>query len=75
VTEPIRRPCKACGRELVFATGPGGKAIPLSRVANVYVIAADGSAEAVMVGEEKWISHFVDCSDPARFSKGKRTPS
>ena len=65
------RPCRACGREIVFATGPNGKPIPLSRVANVYWIDGEGSAQALAEGG-LYISHFVDCTDAARFSKRQR---
>ena len=75
MTGSATRPCRACGRELVFATWPGGKLIPLSHIANVYVLNGDGAAEPVMATYEKFISHFVDCSDPTRFSKNRKEPT
>ena len=70
---PATRPCRACGRELVFAVGPGGKPIPLRRVRNVYTLSSDGAAEVVLAAtDDKFISHFEDCPAASRFSKPKK---
>lgn len=65
------RPCRACGRQIRFATGPNGRPIPLSRVANVYQVNSEGNAVPLEV-PALWISHFVDCPKAGTFSKRGR---
>ena len=72
MTELTARPCRACGRELVFAEGPGGKLIPLNVVRNVYVLNADGKADVVLAGTETFQSHFESCPAASTFSKKPR---
>jgi len=73
MTAPATRPCRACGRELVFATGPGGKLIPLNVVRNVYVLDANGDALVVLAGSETFQSHFESCPSASTFSKKTKT--
>ncbi len=62
-----RRACRACGKELLFAEGPNGKAIPLDLSAPVYRVLDNGTC----VREAGcYVTHFASCTDPSRFSKG-----
>jgi len=55
----------------VFATGPGGKPIPLRKIRRVYALSGDGHAEVVLAGSDSYISHFEDCPAASTFSKKK----
>ena len=83
VTQPETSKCRACGRTLRWARAPlTGKKLPLSKVTNVYVVApaGDGIDEAIpirtvaSIGEQidLYISHFVDCTNPERFSSSNK---
>jgi hypothetical protein len=63
-------PCKACGRNIWWGQTKQGGRIPLSKVSTVYT-EQDGVAHPI-AASQLYISHFVDCTDPARFSKGKK---
>ena len=66
-------PCRACGKGIAFVQGSNGKAIPLDVVAPAYrvVTGPDGTLRAERA-EDAYVSHFATCTDPQRFSKGKR---
>jgi len=71
------RPCRACGMEIEFYLGPGGRYLPLQRVRNVYVKRdplQGGSIEALdrpADAEALFVSHFETCPQANRFS-GKK---
>jgi hypothetical protein len=74
--------CRACGAEIMFATTPSGKQMPLDvepcEDGNVFL--ADGIAHVVGKGNEGTVamplykSHFATCNDPARFRKKASKP-
>lgn len=61
------RACRACGKELLFAEGPNGKAIPLDLSAPVYRVLPNGTC-ARETG--CYVTHFASCPEASRFSKG-----
>lgn len=67
--------CRACNREIVWATNPvTGKKVPLDASPVVTYQLQDGSdgKEAIMDEEKSYISHFLTCPSADRFSKGKK---
>lgn len=73
----VIRPCKACGRQIWIVKGPNGKAVPLDMESTKHVYEVSVSAEtgAYAVLGTGYVSHFLTCSDPNRFSKGKTEAS
>lgn len=74
MTASFRRPCKACGRELLFVVnGFTGKTVPLdvSSHAHIYelVDAAEGGDVAYPSKQEVFVSHFLTCPKASEFSK------
>lgn len=67
------RPCRACGREILFATNrKSGKVLPLERVRTVYVLDQDGVAQPMAWPDgavDTYVSHFETCPNASRFSK------
>lgn len=70
---PVETKCKACGRKLVFAMGPNGKYIPLTPVANAYLVAGEEAVPIKAQGGQLYISHYVDCPQAEKFRKRDRT--
>ncbi len=68
------RPCKACGRTIWIVRGPNGKAVPLDMESTNHVYEVSTSAEngSYAVKGTGYVSHFLTCTDPNRFSKGKK---
>lgn len=70
--------CRACDAPIEFVRTPKGSRLPLDITshpdANIIVNDA-GIAHVVPKGEGIRISHFVTCTDPKRFRRGKRRPS
>lgn len=71
------RKCKECGVSISFVEGESGKAIPLQRIRNVYGITQLGKPKAKPIRPPNengfWVSHFETCTNPSRFSKGKKS--
>jgi hypothetical protein len=69
------RPCKRCGRRILFLTSPAGKPTPVHTIRTLYRregerlvkldLAGDGD------GEPYYVSHFETCPYAPEFS-GKR---
>lgn len=67
------RPCKACRAPLAIVMGPNGKPIPLDLRSPVYELGTDLTGHALAKpAPGRYTSHFATCTDPNRFSKGKR---
>ncbi len=65
--DPRSRPCRACGRAIIFAQSPGGRALPLERMPHTYRLEdRDGQVVAVKV-EEAYLSHFIVCEGRDEF--------
>lgn len=73
MSEPNRRPCKACGCPIAVATQADGKKIPLDLRAPVYRLDADLTGEVVATRDTgAFVSHFSTCPKADAFSsKGK----
>jgi hypothetical protein len=73
VSNGTRRPCKGCGRPLVFIKdSKTGEIVPLDTQAPVWTIETDMLGEEVAVRVDAFVSHFSTCSVANDFSKGRR---
>jgi len=79
------KPCKGCGRMILWARTSTGQRIPLDPAAPVYRIDADGGGGEVVasliprtdreqVGGSA-VSHFATCTKADQFGAGKRKPA
>lgn len=68
----IRRPCKGCGKSLIFAKTAEGKIVPLDPVPPTYRIERDMLGEEIAVRSDAVVSHFATCPRADQFSKGKK---
>lgn len=79
MTEPTKRPCRACGMPLEFATGPEGKMMPLQRIRSFYVRADPlhggelRKLEMPSDAEAGFVSHFETCPNADVFSRRNRS--
>ena len=67
------RACEACGHKIFMALGPNGKHIPLDArpvEAHLYLVRDGGNKAFKSDAPKVYISHFLTCTDPKRFSKG-----
>ena len=67
--------CKSCKAEMLFATSPTGRQIPLVAVEiqhkPLYRVYTDQDGEnprAEKLEGSVWISHFLTCPDASKFS-------
>lgn len=75
--------CKACGAEIIWATSPNDKRIPIELNPHVYILqeqntqgellakTPEGMGVRALVG----ISHFLTCPAADSFTRGQRRPS
>ena len=70
-----QRKCKACGRELTFASTPEGKVIPLDMSAPVYELEYDPDAGKYLAvrTSSAHVTHFATCPKASQFSRGRRS--
>jgi hypothetical protein len=73
----LRRPCKGCGREVIFVTnGLTGKTVPLDVASRAHIYelvdAAEGGDVAYPSKQEVFVSHFLACPKASEFSKPKQ---
>ena len=68
------RKCSDCGAEIFDVALPDGGTIPLNKVrARAYEIDRDSATPATLDLGLVYISHFLTCRNPSKFSgKGKR---
>jgi hypothetical protein len=69
--------CEACGRMIEFHESPNGRPMPVERVRNVYAMGPDGKLVTLREqpapgAPQRFVSHFELCTDPDRFSRGRR---
>lgn len=77
--------CRVCGKEIVFATpvdeqgAPRTKKdgtpikVPLERCAHIYTLFESPTGQHEAKQERGfYVSHFLTCTDPSRFSKKGR---
>jgi hypothetical protein len=66
------RPCKACGKKLLFVRDEHGKLHPLDAEAPVWVVIQDlyGNPTAVRAANS-YVTHFATCPSANEFSKGR----
>lgn len=69
----MKRPCKACGAELLFAQGPRGIPVPLDVASRQHIYeladAIEGLVALKAFDQELYVSHFLTCSSPNRFTR------
>lgn len=75
--------CRSCKAPIIWATTPKGRAIPITAApndnGNIVLLPApdprDGQIAVMDVkrrlGGPRYIAHFVDCPDAAKFRKAK----
>lgn len=68
-----QRPCKGCGKPIIFAKNETGKIVPLDARAPVYEIKKDFDGESVasLTQENFYVSHFSICSKANDFSSSR----
>lgn len=69
--------CRACGREIVWAKSPNGKATPYEPVKNLHSIEwgmTDWHATPREPDVQVYLSHFVHCPNANEFSKTNVKP-
>jgi hypothetical protein len=70
--------CKGCGRRIVWARDPEGKAIPLDASAPVYIVEETATKNIVQrrdcrrAGPLFLVSHFSTCHKASEFSGSRR---
>lgn len=64
----MRRKCKSCGVDLVFATLENGKTVPLDTKAPVFEVSAEGY-KARRANSRFLVSHFATCPSANQHSK------
>lgn len=75
-TDSVRRPCRACGKEIIFVTNQRtGKSVPLDVASRLHIYelldAAEGGdiAEPIGSSQEVYVSHFLTCPKASEFSR------
>lgn len=64
------RPCKACGRKLLFVRDENGRLHPLDAEAPVFVLTTDLYGQAIAVrAANSYVTHFATCPKASAFSK------
>lgn len=72
------RPCKLCGRPIIFRPGPSGSSIPLQRIRTVYAMRADRREARKLetpAALELYVSHFETCPHASRFTRRRAAPT
>lgn len=70
----MRRPCKECGKELLFALNPAtGATLPLDVASRSHIYELHDSSEEPVASsaaqQEVYVSHFLTCPKASSFSK------
>lgn len=77
--DAVKRPCKGCGREIIFVTNQRtGKSVPLDVASRSHIYelldAAEGGdvAEPIGQSQEVYVSHFLTCPKANNFSSSSK---
>jgi len=69
------RPCRACGREILFAKSAAtDRPIPLEKLRQVYFVDREGYdpvARPYDLEGEVFVSHFETCPQASKFTRGE----
>jgi hypothetical protein len=71
----VTKPCKGCGKMILWAQTTEGKWIPLDTRAPTYSIADVKGMGLRALRSEGYVSHFATCPKANDFSASKKEPA
>ena len=67
--------CRGCGKPIVWAKDPTGKAIPLDPRPPVYLVTSEDDEARCVRQPNSMVSHFATCPAANQFSGSSRRPA